>query len=1272
MTRTLIALALLALAPTRAWAAHTLGEPSPFHLAPGDHFTLPVTGGTFAGVPGLVVRFTPVGGGAHTDQAPESVVANTSAGVRVPSGLAVGQYDLTLLISGTPSDPPARRVWVRTRSFRFVGKSRTYLPGQPCASGSGSGCTFSDPDYKDANFGDVNNDGFLDVFSANSQNGENIDRLHVNQRGRAPGAADCPTEFCDRTAAQFENTVGGVPPDRRTYDADMADLDLDGDVDLVRVDQASDAPLRLFLNDGSGRFVDRSITRGGIGAALLPAFADIFGAMGGGQIATVDEGDADGDGRPDLLLCNWGGAGARTVLLLNRLATSGRFEIANTPCGGPGADGFCQADGPTNRGCGFGRFNNDARLDIVLAGLDATADDVVLLNTGNNGSGVPQWSVDANWIRGPAPGFGAPTPASAGNVAVADLDGDGDDDVGISSPWNTSPQGRILWNDQRTRLVELDPGRYPVPDGSYKVSFADLDRDGDIDLLYSPYSGGIGQTVLLNRGGRDANMKFDTLPGSALWFAESPGGSTVAAPGSYLNFSLSVHGGDYDLDGDEDLLTGGFDNVRVWRSDLFDQPGEDRDWVFALDRTRSMISGRDFFEPAKNVVRTFLGQRRAGDAVGLVAFDYTGASPGNPAAPDDANKAQVLANLGARTPAQLQSDVAGLGIGSCSGFCTAIGWAVKTAKDVALGGTDPVGREKVIVLATDGAQNQAPHPDTIIPGLPSQVRLYTVALGSDTDDRMLSALATNGGKFYFAGRSTDYESVQSSWRDVDEDIEAHATRKQRLHPLSGLAGFDLLRDALWRSPLIKALAQPRPAFLAAVGAVALAPQDYFVVDAADTQVRFTLSWRRDSRTNGLLLTDPKGRTYPAQGTDARVREQRGPRFHILEVLDPLSGVWSARSVVTGDSGPGKLTALASTALRLDAALPFPLHYVGEALTLRAELAEAGRAVAGVAAQARVIAPSKNVQVVAGTAAGPTTLQFAAGALTEPGTYRVQVIAVGPPQRPFVRTWESALHVATPTPDEVDLRKAELRLDRATLGVGESATATLRLVRRDGAPFDGASVSFVADGAELTGAVQARGGGRYSQSLTAGRKAGPGVVMARAGLFRLPERAAFEVRPAPVDPATSTFTLIVGIQKLCTNQRGRFALRVVPMDAHENALSGARVEIEKTSGPRLQWDGPVREAGPTGLYERTFWGPSRAGTFVFRATVNGVALARNVSLDVFPPDSPEGRALGCVAIAGQPPFDFGAWWWLWLLLLLLLVLLLVWLWLRRTTPVPALP
>jgi hypothetical protein len=1233
--------------------AHTIADPSPFHLSPGDFFTIPVAGAAFSGTAGIQVRFTPVGGGAPTSQAPENVVANTSVGVRVPAGLAAGQYDLNVSISGVNSDSPDKRVWVRVRTFRFVGKSITYLPNMPPDS--------TGADYKDVNFGDLNNDGFLDLFSANSLTGNDIDRLHINQRGKIPAARDCPQEFCDATATKFENSVTGIPSANRTYDADWVDVDLDGDLDLVRVDRLADAPLRLFINDGTGRLVDRSVTRAGIGPALLPSFANVFGAMGGGQIATADQGDADGDGRPDLLLCNWSPNSARTVLLLNRIATTGAFVIANTACSGSSGDAFCQTDGMTNRGCGFGNFNNDNRRDIILADLEESGEDKVLINTGNNGSGVPQFNVEANWIRGAAPGFGPQTAAKAGNVMVADLDGDGDDDVAISSPWNPVPQGRILWNDAGTRLVELASTRYVIPNGSYKVTFSDLDRDGDLDIFFNPYSGGISEAVLINKGGRNADMKFEAIAPGNIWYAESPGGAIVSAPPSFLDFSLTMSPGDFDLDGDIDVSTGGFSKVRVWRNDLFDQPGEDRDWIFALDRTRSMVSGGvDFFEPAKNVLKTFLGQRRPGDLAGLVAFDYTGPDPGNPNAADNVNKAQIIAPVGSRTFAQLQSDVTGLALGSCSGNCTAIGWAIKTANDVAAGAPD-TRREKVIVLATDGGQNQGPHPDTIIPTLPSNVRLYTIALGSNTDDRMLSALATNGGKFYFAGRSSDYASVQSALRDIDEDVESDSTGKQVLYPFAGLVWSSAFKDVLAKSSLLRAARLPITPL--AVAAVAQ-PVDHFFVDPSDRQARFSLSWRGANRENRMTLIDPKGRTYPITG-DPRVRETRTPQFHIIEVADPLSGLWTVRHNVTSASAPAKLTGIASSDLRLGAAFDFPLYYVGEALTLRASLTEA---VPGTRVELKLRTPGLVDQTFAGRVNG-TNLEITIPSLGEPGTYRVEIIAVGPPNRPFVRTWHSALHVATPTPNEPDLRKADLRIDRnrLTAGSSDAATATLRLVRRDGTPVAGAKVSFVVDGGRLTDTVEDLGAGQYRQRFTAGDLAGKGVVRARIDLTRLPNRAEFTVEPAGVDKGKSTFDLVVGIQKLCTNQRGQFLLRVIPVDGFENELSGADVRIDKVSGPYLQWAGPVRKDTTTGIYERPFWGPAKAGVFEFRARVNGVELTKRISMDVFAWDSAEGRSLGCVAIAGNPPFDWRHYWWIWLLLLLLLLLFFVW-W-RKHHPMP---
>lgn len=1190
-------------------SAHTLGEPAPFHLSPGDHFRIPVTGGTFSDPATVQVRFTPVAGGADTDQTPEDVVANTSVGVRVPTALAVGQYDVSVLLSGTPSDAPVR-IWVRQRPFSLVRRSSIHLPDTP---GGGS------VDFKDTDFADVDNDGFLDIFQANSQPGADVDRLQINQRGREAGARDCPglSDFCDKTSDLFENTIPGVASGDRTYDADLVDLDLDDDLDLVRIDQGA-APIRIFLrNNGTGRLEDRTITRAGIGPALLPPLSTISGIVS--TTARVDFGDADGDGRPDLLTCSWFGDG-QNLLILNRLHTGGGFVIANdTPCdpASPIAHGLCRMRAEINRGCAFGDFSNDGKADIIAPTMDADRPDFVLVNTGNNASGIPQFEVHDDWVRAAA--GGPQEPRNGGNVMVADIDGDGDDDAVVASPRDEQKR-RILWNDNGTRLVELADDRYPFAGNSYDAQLADLDRDGDLDILTSP-EGGTGNVILINRGGRNANMKFVEMPGDEIWFAEGPAGDITATP----EFNISLSPGDYDLDGDLDLLTGGYSDVKLWRSSLFSPTGEERDWVFVLDRTRSMIAGRDFFEPSKNVLKTFLSQRRSGDLAGLVTFDYAGTDSGNPNAPDDDAKAQVEALVGEHTIPDLQAEVEALSIGTCSGFCTAIGWAIKTGKEVAQGAPDAT-REKVVVLLTDGEQNQGPHPDTVIPTIPSNIRLYTIALGSGTDDRMLSALATNGGKFYFAGRSEDYASVQSALREIDEDLEGHSTGKQPLIPSSRWTFFPLLLEVLPKSPLLRGLGDEFHLFGPPGTTVTLGSWvDAFLVDPDDRQVRFTVSWRQPSRINRMVLTDPKGRVYPLAGDD-RVREQRTDKSHVIEVSDPLSGVWLVRPQVSSDSGPGKVTAIASSDLRLVAEPAFPLLYLGEALVVRATLAGAP---AGTQAQAVVTTPSKRIIQAAGQPSRKGGLEFRFENLGEPGTHKVELVAVGPPQRPFIRTWQSAVHVAEPRPEEPDLRNAQLTLDRSQLAAGSgTAIANLTLRRRDGGPLIGAVVSFVPMLGKMTGPVQDLGDGRYTQTLAAGEVAGTGLLRARVGLTRLPDETRFEVAPGTVEPKRSTFSVIVGPLKLCTGENASFALRVVPVDVFGNPLQNAKVEIRQTSGPRLAWVGPTKPVGVGDVYERIFAAPRRPGSYAFAASVNGIPLAEQVNLPVFGPRSREGRAMGC--------------------------------------------
>lgn len=1253
-------LALLVLG-TGAALAHTVGDVAPYHLTPGDHFSIEVAGISLAPGDTIVVRFLPFGGGPSIDQNAESWTTST-IGVRVPAGAVVGQHDVRVLVNGTANTGTDGRVWVRNLPFSLIRESIGQTPTQPSGS---------DVDFKDSDFGDVDGDGFLDIFEAVSDDSgaANVDRLYINQLGK-PAARDCTgtSFFCDETGSRYEQSPAGLAANNRTYDADLADLDLDGDVDLVRIDRQDSALVRILENDGTGDFTDRTLTQ-------LPALATL-GSISG-NIAEVDTGDADGDGRPDLLGCSWGGdpSTSQNILLLNRLHSSGTFVLANdSPCdpASAGAHALCKTSVKTNRGCAFAKLDANDSLDIVMPSIDNQGD-VVLLFSGLTG-GIPQYTVRDDWVK--SSGGGAPALAGNGDVKVADLDGDGDDDVVVTAPQNGAARRRILWNDAGTRLVELDDSRYPETGNDYDASLGDLDRDGDLDLMFGSRNSGFGP-VLLNKGGQGAEMQFvDTA--SDFWLSRSPGG-VVPAPGS-VNFGLSVHPGDYDLDGDLDLLTGGFDRMGLWTSDLFQKPGQARDWVFILDKTRSMVDAtRDFFEPAKNVLATFSTQRRDDDAVGFVTFEYSGADTGNTNAADDVNKAQRVREVGAESFFTLADTIRATPLGGCSGFCTPIGWGLKTGMEMAADAPVPdpnLPREQILVLATDGEQNQAPHPDTVIDDLPAHVRLYTIALGSDTDDRMLSALATNGGKFYFAGRSSDYPTVQSVLREVHDDIEGDATGKQPLLPLADLGWAKGLFTVLAESPVIqRALSLPQLGNVAAMSAAILQPQAaqtggeryLFLVDPADREVRFTLSWRNTDRLVELALTDPSGRAVALTG-NPRVEVQRWSRALVVTVQDPLSGLWVVERRGGGDLGARKMTGMASSLLTVVGEAEHPRFFLGESLVIQASALDGAAAIPGARGEIRCTSPAKQQtgQAVAADAGG--RLRFDCGAANEEGAYKVELTLYGPPSRPFVRHWQSAVHVAVGTPDELDLRTAELSLDRSQLTAGgsDSATATLRLKRRDGAPLPAAKVRFLVQGGETAGTVTDHGDGRYSQAVKAGKLVGRGEVRARVGLERLPNRAGFTITAGAFDPGRSSLDVMVGPRILCTTLTVSYPVLVTAVDAGDNPLVGATVVIEQRSGPAVRWQGPVSEIAP-GLYERRFLVPRDPGALRFKATVGGVPLGREPSVEVFAADSAEGKLLGCRADTGSDGSEdepaSGCVRWLLILLVILLLILLVW-WLVR--------
>ncbi len=281
--------------------------------------------------------------------------------------------------------------------------------------------------------------------------------------------------------------------------ADAADIDLDGDLDIMGDAYAAIppyVPYYLFINNGRGFFTLETEGR-------LPDTSFLSGTVGFGDI------DRDGDydayvvseHYQDLLLVN-NGVGYFSNETLQRLPT---LECENTH--------FV-----------FGDLSGDSHLDIITICGHATGLNHYLLNGGMG------YFEDVTGVRMPvdtlADMFGA----------AADIDNDLDLDLLLAWRWGSSILHiRGLENvDGYFSLFEEDrlDDRY-----ARWIDVADLDDDGDLDIVIS---GIISLGILINYEGSFIDETDDRLEN----FGPGHGGPTMMGLG------------DYDNDGDIDIYAG--------------------------------------------------------------------------------------------------------------------------------------------------------------------------------------------------------------------------------------------------------------------------------------------------------------------------------------------------------------------------------------------------------------------------------------------------------------------------------------------------------------------------------------------------------------------------------------------------------------------------------------------------------------------------------------------------------------------------------------------
>lgn len=327
--------------------------------------------------------------------------------------------------------------------------------------------------------GDVNADGYADLFVGSFGDRPVAEYALRGANGPAPDRLLLGSPDGFRPDQQFPEMRG------RTAGAAFADLDKDGDLDLVisrnpRPKERSNAPSVVLRND-DGRFTQ---------SAVLDT------ARGGRSIGVLD---SDGDAMPDLVLTEDRWTGGSSVLFHNDggLVFSDRTAAAGLPHD-VHALGVSTVD-----------LTGDRLPDLYFSDSNR-----LFINKGGT------------FTEEAAPEFDWPTYGDEDDIAgvtPADLDGDGRVDLVLGQHYNSTLDNgkrvpiRVYLNqgpaDGRSvtfRDITSEAGVPDLPTKAPHVIVADLNSDSRLDILTTGASGDRPIT-LMNTSQRGHSPRFTPL-----------------------------------------------------------------------------------------------------------------------------------------------------------------------------------------------------------------------------------------------------------------------------------------------------------------------------------------------------------------------------------------------------------------------------------------------------------------------------------------------------------------------------------------------------------------------------------------------------------------------------------------------------------------------------------------------------------------------------------------------------------------------------------------
>jgi enediyne biosynthesis protein E4 len=307
-----------------------------------------------------------------------------------------------------------------------------------------------------SSWGDIDNDGDLDLFVANWWGQPNL--LYLNNG--------------DKTFT-FQQGIQMTTEASHSETGSWGDYNNDGYLDLYVCNSGGSLKNFLYKNNGDGTFTKINDT------FLNQTFAS----------RNVDWIDFNNDGLQDIFVTNENNQNEN--LYLNN--GDDTFAIANVPS--------LLQNGGSTAGSNWEDFDNDGDFDVLLVNWGNQRNQLYI----NNGDGTFTKLNEAPFTTDVSNAFGS---------SVGDIDNDGDLDIIIARAFTTQKTANYLYiNNNDGTFSKSNDTAVQDSGWTYGVAFGDYDNDGWLDLFEARCFNANENNVLFHNNGGTNNWVMMNLSG---------------------------------------------------------------------------------------------------------------------------------------------------------------------------------------------------------------------------------------------------------------------------------------------------------------------------------------------------------------------------------------------------------------------------------------------------------------------------------------------------------------------------------------------------------------------------------------------------------------------------------------------------------------------------------------------------------------------------------------------------------------------------------------